>query len=202
MKNILEEINEEYILLVYDVDIIINLDTNILKIYFEIMKENNIERVNTSVFNGENKTYKNGYALCDLNKPLKCKSNHFIPIDCSPVIWKRESFIKLLILFPNETYASLELNKDVINYCKQNISCYGIQYTPNLEIKYNRGLTMCQVFLFLHITTKGKFLKPFGVYMDFEKELHQIVEKYKIDMNKIGYTDASHVFKSFVPLKI
>lgn len=199
---ILEQLDDDYIFLVYDVDIIINFDLNVLQKYIEIIEENNIERVNSSLFNGASQIHKDGYALCDLNKPLKCKSNHFVPIDCAPVIWKRESFTKLLKLFPNESYASLELNKDVINYCKKNVKCYGIQYTPNLQIKYNRGLTMCHLFQFLHITTKGRFLKPFSVYMDYEKILHQIVKKYNIDMDKIGYSDALHVFRSFSKLKI
>lgn len=53
---------------------------------------------------------------------------------------------------------------------KINITCYGIQYTKNLTLKYNRGLTMSEDFSFLHITTKSRFLKPFASYHDYEKE--------------------------------
>ena len=187
---ILEQLNEEYVFIIYDVNIVINIDKNALEIYIDIMKENNIDRVCSSLFNGNGQLHKNGYALCNLNLPLISPSNHFVPADCSCTIWNKSSFIYFLKQFPNETYGSLELKEPIINYCKSKIKCYGIQYTPNLQISYNRGLTYCNKISFLHITVKGKFLLPIKIYGDYKKHLINIIKKYNIDINKIGYSDA------------
>ena len=187
---ILEQLEEEYVFLIYDVDIVINIDEEALKNYIEIMNEHNIDRVCCALFNGNGQLHKNGIALCNLNVSLKSHTNHFVPADCTSVIWNRNSFITFLIQFTNETYGSLELNHDVINYCKTKIKCYGIQYTPNLQILYNRGLTYCDKLSFLHITTKGKFLKPVSVYADYEQQLRYIIQKYNLDIDKIGHEKA------------
>lgn len=195
MHEILANLTSMYVFLVHDIDIILNIDINALKAYLDIIIENDIDRVHMSVFNGTGKIHKSNYVLCDLNKPLLTASNQFVPIDCQPAIWKRSSFMKLLALFPNETYASLELTKDVINYCINNFKCYGVQYTTNLKIKYNRALTMCDLFLFLHITTKGKFTYPLETYMDLKPNLEEIVRKYSIDVAKIGTCNCEFVLR-------
>lgn len=187
---ILQKIQEEYVFLIYDVDIIINIDESALNTYIEIMKENNIDRVCCAVFNGNGQIHKDTYALCNLNLPLITASNHFVPADCTPAIWKRISFITFLIQFPNQTYASLELKQNIINYCKTKILCYGIQYTPNLQILYNRGLTYSNKLSFLHITTKGKFLIPLNVYADYEVYLKNIIQKYNLNIYVIGVSQA------------
>lgn len=182
---ILEEIDEEYVFLIYDVDIVINIDKNVLETYIHIMKENNIDRVCSSLFNGNGQLHKNSYALCNLNLPLISPTNHFIPADCTSVIWKRNSLIKFFKMFPNQTYASLEINNDVVNYCKTKIKCYGIQYTPNLEILYNRGLTYCDKLSFLHITIKGSLLTPLKCYHSYENILKDIIKKYNLKLNTV-----------------
>jgi len=187
---VLEEIEEEFVFLIYDVDIVINIDEFTLKTYIEIMYENNIDRVCSAIFNGNGQIHKNDVGLCNLNLPLKSKSNHFVPVDCSPVIWKRSSFLIFLKLFPNKSYASLELDRNVIHYCKTNVKCYGIQYTSNLQILYNRGLTHSDKLSFLHITTKGKFLIPSSVYGDYEIHLKNIIKRYNLNISVIGFLKA------------
>jgi hypothetical protein len=189
---VLEELKEDFVFIIYDVDIIINIDEEALQNYITIMDENNIDRVNIAVFDGVDTKYcKNkNFALCNLNSHLKQKSNHFVPIDCNPCIWNRLSFINLLKLFPNRKYNSFDVDERVINYCKNNIKCFGVQYTPNLRILYNRGLTYCDKLSFLHITVSGKFLVPFRAYYDYENALNKIVSKYGLDVNKIGTSHA------------
>jgi hypothetical protein len=86
------------------------------------MKENDIDRVNIAVFDGTETLHKNEFSLCNLNKPLKQKSNHFTPTDCNSTIWNKRSFLNFLNIFPNEKYNSFDLNQDIINYCKS--ICY------------------------------------------------------------------------------
>jgi hypothetical protein len=196
---VLKELEEEFVFLIYDVDIVINIDEKALKNYIEIMNENNIDRVCCALFNGNGQIHKNEIALCNLNLPLKSRTNHFIPADCTSVIWKRISLIEMLKQFPNETYASLELNNDVINYCKTQIKCYGIQYTPNLQILYNRGLTYGDKLSFLHITTKGSLLTPLKCYHSYENILKDIITKYNL---KLNMEVASNSCLNFIPLSI
>ena len=202
MTNILKQINSEYVFLVYDVDIMVYFDIHAFNNYFHLIYNNNIDRLCCATFNGRDQINYNGYSICNLNKPLLSLSNHFVPADCSPVIWKKVAFIQLLEYFPNESYASLELNKNVITYCKNNVTCYGIQYTSNVNIKYVRGLTYNDKLGFLHITTKGKFTMPDTVYMDMKDLFLNILQKYNLDVNKIGYHESSHVLRSFKRLVI
>ena len=192
LLNALLEIDFDYIFIIFDVDIVINIDVNALNNYISIMDENEIDRVNIAVFDGYSQKYcKNKeFALCDLNSQLKQPTNHFIPIDCNPAIYKRRSLINLLNIFPNRKYNCFDLDNDVIDYCKK-INCYGIQYTPNLNITYNRGLTYCDKLSFLHLTVTGKFLYPFKCYYDYENILIEIIKKYNLDINCIGCINIS-----------
>lgn len=201
---VLQELPEDYILLIYDVDIIINIDEEALQNYICIMNENNIDRVNIAVFDGNSQKYcKNKqYALCDLNSSLNQKTNHYVPIDCNPTIYHRLSFINLLKLFPNRKYNCFDSDIDIIKYCKNKMKCYGIQCTPNLKIIYNRGLTYCHKLSFLHITVAGKFLYPFNCYYDYENELNEIISKYNLNVNTIGISQASRKCLEFDKLFI
>ena len=188
--NILEQIEEEFVFLIYDVDIIINIDEGALENYINIMRDNQIDRLNIAVFDGTEYIQKNNYAICNLNKNLRQPSNHFTPIDCNPTIWNKKTCIDFLKKFPNETYNSFDLNDQIISYCKTNMKCYGIQLTPNLKILYNRGLTYCDKISLLHITVKGKFLVPFQCYADYQNDLIKIINNYKLDINQIGTIQA------------
>jgi hypothetical protein len=190
LLEILPILKTDYILFVPDVDIVVNLNVNALETYIELMKENNIERVHMAVFDGNEQIHNNIYALCDLNSKLKQNSNHFIPYDAGPALWNKNSFLKLLNKFPQETYNTLELKKDVQNYCKTELKCFGIQLTTNLKVKYHYGRTYCSDLDFLHITVSGKFYIPFSCYHDHEKELNYIIEKYKLDIENIGSNKA------------
>jgi hypothetical protein len=190
LLQVIPKINFDYILFVSDVDIIINLNVTALYNYVKIMEENNIDRVHTAVFDGYNIKNRGQYSLCNLNQNLKQNTNHFYPYDCGSAIWNKNKFIQFLNVFIEEGYSSLELSNNVQNYCKTNLSCFGIQLTKNTNIKYNRGLTYTNDFSFLHITTKGKFLKPIQVYGDYERELKDIIKKYNLDVENIGIIPA------------
>ena len=193
LLQILQDITDDYIFIIYDIDIIMNIDVEAMQAYIDIMDENKIDRVNIAVFDGFVTIFckNNNFALCDLNSNLKQNSNHFVPIDCNPCIWNRLSLIKFLKNFPDKKYNSFDLDIDVINYCKTNLRCYGIQQTKNLNILYNRGLTYCDKLSFLHITVAGKFLVPFISYCDYENVLNEIINFYNLDVNKIGTSQAS-----------
>jgi hypothetical protein len=188
--SVLEKIQEEYIFLINDVDIIININEQSLSNYISILKNNQIDRLSCVLFNGNGQIKLNNTCVCNLNLPLKSKSNHFTPCDCSPSIWNKKSLLSFFTTFPNKSYSSLELHDDVIQYCKTKLKCYGIQVTEHITPRFNRGLTYCDDMLFLHITVKGKFLTPFSVYADLEPQLVYILNKYNINTKTIGETIA------------
>jgi hypothetical protein len=196
--SILDEINTENILIIHDVDIVLHFDIKIFEIYFRLFLENNIDRLSLSIFKSINKISSyvdnNEYSICDLNNLEK--TNHFVPYDVSPSLWKKSSFRKLCTMYPNETYASSEINQSLQNYCKKYMNCYGISYTNSICIQYCRGLVYSTYFKFLHITTRGKLLLPYDTYMDTKKELIKILEKYNIVLE----TQVSDVLKYFKPI--
>ena len=199
---ILNKITHKYVLFVPDVDLIINLNTDILLKYLNLVEQNNIDKVQMCVFNGTDIILNDNYGVCNLNSTLKYPSNQYYPIDCGPCLWKKDKFLELFEKFPNSTYNCMDLNKDIINYCIKNFKCYGIQYTNNLLLKYNRGLTYSNDLSFLHITTKGKILLPLECYFDYKEILHQILEKYNINIDKIGTAKATRSCLIFNKLKL
>ena len=55
---------------------------------------------------------------------------------------------------------------------------------------------------FLHITVKGKILKPISCYHDHEKNLMYIIKKYKLDVDKIGFCQAPDSCLNFNKLSV
>jgi len=200
LLQIIPEINMDYIVFVPDIDIIINLNVITLTNYVKMMEESNIDRIHLSVFDGFEKIYKNKYSLCNLNSGMKQRPNHYIPYDAGPAIWNKNKFLALLNKYPNETYDSLEQNPLVQNYCKSNLRCFGIQLTLYSKVKYHYGRTYSSDLDFLHITVKGKFLKPISCYHNYEGDLKKIIKNYNLDVENIGFSPAHHANLHFKKL--
>jgi hypothetical protein len=175
-KEILPFIEREYILIVHDVQIIVNCDSNFIKNIIKIMEENNIDRCSMNVFNGldiiENKDVK----LCNLNT---ARGNTFTPYDVCPTIWKTSSFKTIFETFSNETYRSSELNETLQNFCREKLKCYGLQKT-NQKIYYCLGRPFLEYFKILFITIQNEITFPPEVYMDVKDEFLYFFEKYKL----------------------
>ena len=201
--DILPKLKTQYLLIVHDVNIIVNCDSNFIKSITESMKLNNIHRCSLNVFksisidtnNIIETNYKN-VKLCNLNNAV---GNTFTPYDTCPAIWDINSFNKLINQFPSETYRNSELNKNLQNVCRDNFNIYGIQKTYN-KIYYCLGRPYTEFFKILHLTTKNELTFPKKVYMDFEKEFDYIFDKYKlINQVKIN-NNYLFVLDNFKPL--
>jgi hypothetical protein len=208
---ILPKITTSHILIVHDIDIILNLDLDKLAIFFNMVKYHNIDRLSLSLFLGSeiinselsnnSNMNNNKYYICNLKNVVNTR--HYVPYDVSPSIWNKNTFLQLISLFPNETYASSEQNQNLQFYCRNNLKCYGIHtfadntcYYP----KYCRGLVYSNIFQFLHITTKSQLLLPYEIYMDCKTELLEILKKYNLE-NKISKNyDCKFVIDQFKPL--
>jgi hypothetical protein len=175
---VLPEIESDYILVVHDVCLIINADITKLEQLFNIVKNNNIDRCCLNVFDGDD-VIAGDIPLCNLSSATT-KSKTYIPYDVSPSIWKKQSFLNLWTMFPNETYANSEQNHALKNYCKTNLACFGLQKT-NEKIYYCVGRPYYDFFNILHITIKGEVMFPYEVYMDNINKFHEFFVKYDLE---------------------
>jgi len=121
-NDILPNIESNYIILVHDVQIIVNMDEEFIFKNLQIMSEFSIDRCSLNVFNGNNIIEKYGVTLCNLDN---ANGNTIIPYDVCPAIWNKNSLNILFNNFPNETYRTSELNESLQAFCKNNFNCFG-----------------------------------------------------------------------------
>jgi hypothetical protein len=196
LYNILPNIESDYLLLVHDVQIIINCNENFIKNIEKIMISKNIDRCSLNVFNGYDIVDLNDIQLCNLKN---AKGNTLLPYDVCPAIWNKNSFKKLLSLFPNETYRNSELNQNIVKYCKENFNIYGIQKTKD-KIYYCIGRPYSENFKVLHITIKNEITFPIEVYMDLINDFKIIYDKYKLKDKLIINNNYNFILKNFKAL--
>jgi hypothetical protein len=191
-KDIIPNIESEYILIVHDVHIIVNLDKDFILKNLELMTEYNIDRCSLNVFNGNTRINKNGITLCHLNT---AHGNTLVPYDVCPAIWNKKSFNILFENFSNETYRSSELNESLQTFCRSNFKCYG-QQKSNEKIYYCLGRPYLNYFKILFITINKEILHPLDVYMDMKEEFIYYSNKYKL-FNFVKSQNYEFILKSF-----
>lgn len=174
--DIIPNIDTNYILVVHDVQIIVNMDEEFILKNLQLMSEHSIDRCSLNVFNGVNIIENYNIKLCDLNSS---QGNTMVPYDVCPAIWNKNSLNILFEKFPNETYRTSELNESLQNFCRNNFKCYGQQKTSD-KIFYCLGRPYLNNFKILHITIKKEILNPIVVYMDMKEEFIYYSNKYKL----------------------
>ena len=195
-KDILPYIDEKYILVVHDVQLIVNCDINFIHKIIQIMVENRIDRCSLNVFNGKHIVENYNIKLCHLNSAY---GNTLTPYDVCPAIWKTDSFKKLFNTFPNETYKISELNEELQIFCRNNLRCFGLQKT-NEKIYYCLGRPYFECFKIVFITIKNELVFPVEVYMDMKNEFLYFLEKYKLtEKIKINH-NCSFIVNNFKPI--
>jgi hypothetical protein len=191
IKSILEKINDDYIVLVHDIDIMLNFDNEILEKYFNIVKENRLDRLSFGVYNNPNKIIqKDNIVICKLDPRIS--NNFFTPFDHTPSIYNRKNLIELYTIFNHESYVSVEQNLEVQRYVNENYKFYGIQKTNDIILKYHRGFVFTEFFNFLHITIQGKFL-PKNLYFDLIGDFEKIINDY--ELTNITYHDDNMIIQ-------
>jgi hypothetical protein len=192
--DILPKINHTYILVIHDVSLLVNCDTNKILELFNTVDVNSIDRCSLNVFNGTNVISSN-IPICNLND-TKIITRVMVPYDVCPSIWKVESYLSLWNTFPNETYKGSELNDTLQNYCIRNLKCYGIQKTSD-KVNYCIGRPYPSFFKILHLTIHGELMSPIEVYMDTLPEYLYIVDKYKLNNKIITNNTYSFIINNF-----
>jgi hypothetical protein len=163
----------------------LNFDYEMFEYYFDIIKENKIDRLSFGVYDNINNTIqKNKIVICRLEPRIS--KNFYTPFDHTPSIYKRKSLIELYNIFNQETYVSVEQNPQVQTHVNENYKFYGIQKTNDITLKYHRGFVFSEFFNFLHITVQGKFL-PKKLYYDLIPDFEKIINDY--NLSSIGFHD-------------
>jgi hypothetical protein len=175
-NDILPNIESNYIILIHDVQIIVNMDEEFILKNIQIMHEYSIDRCSLNVFNSNNIIKKDGVSLCNLND---ANGNTFTPYDVCPTIWNKNSLNILFNTFPNETYKTSELNHNLQYFCKNNFKCYG-QAKSEEKIFYCIGRPYFESFKILFITINKEIMHPLDVYMDMKKDFIYFSDKYKL----------------------
>jgi len=177
MYKFLLNINYSYIILIHDVDLILNFNFKKINEYFELVKNNNIDRLSLGVFNGNDIIHNNNISICKLQRNMS--KNYLTPFDYAPSIYNKKFLLSLYFVFNKESYKTMELNDQVQEFIFNNFKSYGIQNNSNLKLIYHRGFVYTEDFNFLHITVKGKFLKEEGYY-DLRDKLNELKNKYNL----------------------
>lgn len=181
LLNFLQSIEEEYVLLTHDVDLILNFNHTKIKNYLDTVKSNNIDRLSLGVFVGNDKINQNGVEICKLHPGMSM--NFLTPFDYAPSIYKRSKLVELYSKFPNEKYQSLEHNPEVQKHVLENMNCYGIYKSDSVKLIYHRGFVYTEDFNFLHITVKGELLAE-DLYFDLKDTSNDLIKKYNLSFLK------------------
>ena len=112
-------IDSKYIIVVHDIFIILNCDSDKLIQLCNIVEKNNIDRLSLNVFKAsEYYIDDNKLAICNLNTP-NIQTNSFVPFDVRPSIWNKESLFALWSNHPYTIYRGCE-NDSVQAFCRNN----------------------------------------------------------------------------------
>jgi hypothetical protein len=180
----ISNIHYSHIILVHDVDLILNFNFEKINEYFELIKDNNIDRLSLGVFNGNDVIYNSNIAVCKLYPDMS--KNYLTPFDYAPSIYNKNFLLSLYSVFNNQSYKTMELNNNVQEFIFNNFKSYGIQNNSNINLVYHRGFVYTEDFNFLHITVKGKFLKE-EAYYDLKDTLIEFKKMYNL-----SFIDVDH----------
>lgn len=152
----LSELNEKYILLIHDIDIIVKKDDDVINHLTKHMMENNIDRIDLQCRYEWDMLNKNRIYIENNNSTIELREqkdiNNYI-YNVNPSIWKLNTLLDIMTKFKNESYRSIE-NLSVMQYCLK----YKI-YKLYSENYIKCGWFSCLPFFqFIHITHKGKLL--------------------------------------------
>ena len=175
--SLFEQIDEPYVVLIHENDLLIEFDENLFIILFDNIKKHNIDRCifGVAARDGPNKIHLTEEdTICKINN---VSSPHFLlPYDVGPSIWKVQSYKDALKLIPNTSYRDIE-SSPIREYCIRNLNMYGFVSHSRIPAYYVIGRPFYYKFQFLHIFVRRQLMLP-QMYMDQEVNLIKLLEKY------------------------
>ena len=192
------QINDSYILLTHDIDIVIDIHEHCILKINRLAQQYNWDRIDLK-YTPINKNS----ILADVSSDdsiIWCNAsidklyngrlylvkqidpNNYI-YNVNPSIWKRETLVQILSTFKDKTYRSIE-GIDVQHFCKQ----YNVYKLFSSNVKECGYFQCINEYMFLHITHGGKLIIPnekliteYGSsYKDVANQYDYIIKKYNI----------------------
>jgi hypothetical protein len=194
----LEQIDDEYFLLIHDIDVLLNVDNQMIENFYTFLKITGFDRIDLK--HSDNKQSSLIIEYNPTKEPKKWEPKlvdeitdgiYLIkqdnPIDyiynVNPSIWKKTALLDIVRTFPNKTYRSIE-EMDVQQFCKK-FKVFKINTINKILCGY---FNCIEGFKFLHISHSGKllplnenFTTTYGQsYNDIGNEYIKIVDKYNL----------------------
>lgn len=194
----IQQIDEDYFLLLHDIDILLNVDNIMIKKFYDFLRVNNFDRIDLKhsdnkisnlivEYNSNKKPIEWGIKLSEELTDdvylIKQDNPYDFIYNVNPSIWKRDSLIKLLSNFTHKNYRTIE-EMDVQLFSKQ----FKIFKLTSNSKKLCGYFNCVDGFQFLHISHSGKllplnenFVTTYGQsYVDVSDEYVKIVNKYNL----------------------
>jgi hypothetical protein len=198
LQSCLENIDDEYFLLMHDIDILLNVDNIMIEKFYGFLKTTGFDRIDLKhsdnksssliIEYDENKSSNDwktkqpeelgdGIYLVKQDNPA-----NFI-YNVNPSIWKKETLLEIVNTFNNKTYRTIE-DMDVQQFCVK-FKIFKLYSNNKIMCGYFNCLDS---FKFLHISHSGKllpinenFTTIYGQpYNDIKDEYIKIVDKYNL----------------------
>ena len=187
----LKNLDDKYILLIHDIDILLKYSESFLSECVKIMEKENIHRIDLQYFSehwNPNSTKKNLNYGENCVKLIKQDNLNGYIYNVNPSIWKLDIFLDLMENFKDRTYRNIE-SIDVQSYASK-FNIFKLYNDEFLQVGYFKCL---QEFLFLHISHSGQFLPLKGNDLpeEVQKIYDLIVEKYLKNSNR-GFRGSLH----------
>jgi hypothetical protein len=161
LEQCLSQINDEYIILTQDMDILISMDESMIANMVNEMKKHSIDRIDLKVQSGSPTIPLQ--PLCGLLK-YNTPDHRF---NVNPSIWKLTSILNIVRNF-DKCYRTIECD-EVEDFCR-NYKIYRIaHYTP----KRSAFFDVSPWYVYLHITSAGKLI-PSTHENQMCEELHNV----------------------------
>lgn len=196
----LTQIDDEYILLCHDIDIILNFNQELINQFHNFLKYHNFDRIDLKHFESHHsdlvyccddiKNYLSWSVTDNVisdNKLYLMKQNDSSKYiyNVNPSIWKKESILDIMYNFPNKDYRSIE-GFDVQEFSKK----FTIFKIFTSEKKICGHFHCIDDFIFFHISHSGKFVPLnnyqtiYGQsYIDVKNEYEKIILNYDLKKN-------------------
>lgn len=186
----LKQIDSDYVLLIHDMDIPLNIDVPFINKLLDYAKDNYIERIDLQ---HENDAITDKSIIVETDTFQKISKNEIGNYKTSlvrsyfynvnPSIWHRQALMDILFHFANETYRTIE-NKRVDKFCEK-YSMYKL-YTTN--IVHSGYYNVTEEFKFLHITHGGYLLPDNYEALSEKVPINlSVLEEYRSILSKYSF---------------
>jgi hypothetical protein len=198
----LQQINDDYIILTHDIDIIINVCKESISNIINNAYQHNWDRIDLKyttinrdsiLVDGASKSSQLSWCNASTDKLyndrlylVKQSDPENYIYNVNPSVWKRKTLIQILENFKDKTYRTIE-GPDVQHFCKQ-YSIYKL-FSSNIN---ECGYFQCvNEYVFLHISHGGKLIIPNDkLTTTYGQSYADVSDKYEYIINRYNLTQS------------